>query len=107
MGATDDVVRQREFDRLERAVDELRTQLRDDDRRHAELRDADNARHAAEHDSIDARIDRERERHEQQHEREQNAVQHTREWTWSAKLGLFMAVCALVGAYYEILSHAR
>lgn len=107
MGDGDDFVRRYELDRLERAVDELRGQSLRIEERRAELREADNARHSAEHDTIEARIERERERHEREHDDERRSSKTDRQWTWNRTLAVITAACAVVGAYYLILSHSR
>lgn len=107
MSDRDDFVRRYELERVERAVDELRGQAQRTEERRAELREADNARHSAEHDAIEARIERERERHEREHEDDRRSSKTDRQWTWNRTLAVVTAACAVVGAYYLILSHSR
>ena len=110
MGASDEFARQRDVDRVERAVEQLRTQVADGERRHAELREADNARHAAEHDTIEARIDAARERHEAEHKAEEQArvqtaqqLRQRKDRVWTKAVALAAAAAGVVSAWVALL----
>jgi hypothetical protein len=104
VGDRDDFVRRYELDKVERAVEELRAQQRDDGRRYTELREADKERHAAEHDAIESRIERERERHQREHEAEERERQHRGEWTWTRVMGVVGAILVMVGLEFQYIA---
>jgi hypothetical protein len=84
LGANDDFARQRDIDRLDRAVEDLRVQMRDDGHRRDSLREADNAAHAAQHDAIEERIDKERQ-----------AAQRRGDSRWTRTLGVLTLVAGV------------
>jgi hypothetical protein len=103
----DEYARRYDVERVDRAVEDLRKQLGAVERRQAEVRDADNRAHAAEHKAIEERIERNRETHEREHEDIEKATKTDRQWTWNRTLAVITAACAVLGAYYLILSHSR
>lgn len=107
MSAADDYARRGDIDRLDRAVDRLREQLVAVERRQADLRDADNRAHAAEHDAIEARIETEFKEHETEHEREKTAAAQASEAKganrWSRTLAILTVALGVAGLYIEVL----
>ena len=107
MSAPDDFARQRDIDRLDRAVEDMRAQMRADDRRRDSLREADNFRHDAEHKTIEERMDRDREAHDAEHEAEQRersqGVQRKRDTGWTRGIALAACAAGVASAWVAIL----